>query len=41
MPVGLQVVSRAMGDYDVVRAMAAYERSQTPGYNVAPMLKNA
>ena len=34
MPVGLQIVGRAMGEADVVRAMAAYERSQPPGYNV-------
>jgi aspartyl-tRNA(Asn)/glutamyl-tRNA(Gln) amidotransferase subunit A len=34
MPVGLQIVGRAMGEYDVVRAAAAYERSQKPGYNV-------
>jgi len=36
MPVGLQIVGRALGEYDVVRAAAAYERSQPPGYNVAP-----
>ena len=34
MPVGLQIVGRAMGDCDVVRAMAAYERTQPAGYNV-------
>ena len=34
MPVGLQVVGRAMADADVVRAAAAYERSQPKGYNV-------
>ena len=36
MPVGLQIVGRAMGEADVVRAAAAYERSQPPGYNVKP-----
>ena len=39
MPVGLQIVGRAMGEYDVVRLAAAYERSQPEGYNVSPMLK--
>lgn len=34
MPVGLQVVGRAHCEYDVVRAAAAYERLQEPGYNV-------
>jgi aspartyl-tRNA(Asn)/glutamyl-tRNA(Gln) amidotransferase subunit A len=38
MPVGLQIVGRALGEYDVVRAAAAYERSQTQGYNVAPLI---
>lgn len=36
MPVGLQIVGRSHGEYDVVRAAAAYERSQPRGYNVAP-----
>ena len=34
MPVGLQIVGRALGEADVVRAAAAYERSQPAGYNV-------
>ena len=34
MPVGLQIVGRALADADVVRAAAAYERSQPEGYNV-------
>jgi aspartyl-tRNA(Asn)/glutamyl-tRNA(Gln) amidotransferase subunit A len=34
MPVGLQIVGRALGEFDVVRAAAAYERSQPAGYNV-------
>ena len=38
LPVGLQIVGRALGEYDVVRAAAAYERSQKPGYNVAPFV---
>jgi aspartyl-tRNA(Asn)/glutamyl-tRNA(Gln) amidotransferase subunit A len=36
MPVGLQIVGRALDEFSVVRAAAAYERSQPPGYNVAP-----
>jgi aspartyl-tRNA(Asn)/glutamyl-tRNA(Gln) amidotransferase subunit A len=32
MPVGLQIVGRSHGEYDVVRAASAYERSQNPGY---------
>ena len=36
MPVGLQIVGRALGEADVVRAAAAYERSQPAGYNVRP-----
>jgi aspartyl-tRNA(Asn)/glutamyl-tRNA(Gln) amidotransferase subunit A len=30
MPVGLQIVGRLLGEYDVVRAAAAYERMQPP-----------
>ncbi len=41
MPVGLQIVGRAMGEYDVVRLAAAYERSQPQGYNLSPMLKKS
>ena len=40
MPVGLQIVGRAMSEYDVVRLAAAYERTQPAGYNLAPMLKS-
>jgi aspartyl-tRNA(Asn)/glutamyl-tRNA(Gln) amidotransferase subunit A len=36
MPVGLQIVGRALGEADVVRAAAAYERTQPKGYNVRP-----
>ena len=36
MPVGLQIVGRSLGEADVVRAAAAYERSQSKGYNVRP-----
>jgi aspartyl-tRNA(Asn)/glutamyl-tRNA(Gln) amidotransferase subunit A len=39
MPVGLQIVGRAMGEYDVVRLASAYERSQPQGYNLSPMIK--
>jgi aspartyl-tRNA(Asn)/glutamyl-tRNA(Gln) amidotransferase subunit A len=39
MPIGLQIVGRAMAEYDVVRLAAAYERSQPEGYNVSPMLR--
>jgi aspartyl-tRNA(Asn)/glutamyl-tRNA(Gln) amidotransferase subunit A len=34
MPVGLQIVGRAFDEVSVVRAAAAYERSQPKGYNV-------
>jgi aspartyl-tRNA(Asn)/glutamyl-tRNA(Gln) amidotransferase subunit A len=34
MPVGLQIVGRSHCEADVVRAGAAYERSQPPRYNV-------
>jgi len=34
MPVGIQIAGRALGEADVVRAAAAYERSQPKGYNV-------
>jgi aspartyl-tRNA(Asn)/glutamyl-tRNA(Gln) amidotransferase subunit A len=33
MPVGLQLVGSALGEADVVRAIAAYERTQLFGYN--------
>jgi aspartyl-tRNA(Asn)/glutamyl-tRNA(Gln) amidotransferase subunit A len=33
MPVGLQIVGRALAEYDVIRAAAAFERTQPPGYN--------
>jgi aspartyl-tRNA(Asn)/glutamyl-tRNA(Gln) amidotransferase subunit A len=36
MPVGLQLVGRALGEYDVVRALAAYERTRAFGYNFLP-----
>ena len=36
MPVGLQVVGRSHCEGDVVRAAAAYERTQPKGYNVRP-----
>jgi aspartyl-tRNA(Asn)/glutamyl-tRNA(Gln) amidotransferase subunit A len=39
MPVGLQIVGRALDEFSVVRAAAAYERNQPPGYNVAPFCK--
>ena len=34
MPVGLQVVGRALDDFNVMRAAAAYERTQPKGYHV-------
>lgn len=34
MPVGLHIVGRALGEYDVVRLGAAYESSQAAGYNL-------
>jgi hypothetical protein len=33
-PVGLQVVGRALGEYDVVCAAAAYEQAQPASHNV-------
>lgn len=38
MPVGLQIVGRALAEYDVVRIAAAYERTQPQGYNQRPFL---
>lgn len=40
MPVGLQIVGRALGEYDVVRIASAFERMQPAGYNISPMLKS-
>jgi aspartyl-tRNA(Asn)/glutamyl-tRNA(Gln) amidotransferase subunit A len=40
MPVGLQIVGRALAEYDVVRLAAAYERTQPAGYNLVPALKS-
>jgi aspartyl-tRNA(Asn)/glutamyl-tRNA(Gln) amidotransferase subunit A len=34
MPVGLQIVGRAFGEYDVVRAAAAFEHTRPAGYNI-------
>jgi aspartyl-tRNA(Asn)/glutamyl-tRNA(Gln) amidotransferase subunit A len=34
MPVGLQIVGRSHCEDDVVRIAAAFERTQSPGYNV-------
>ena len=34
MPVGLQIVGRSLGEYDVVRAAAAFERTKPTGYNL-------
>jgi aspartyl-tRNA(Asn)/glutamyl-tRNA(Gln) amidotransferase subunit A len=36
MPVGLQIVGRALDEAGVLRAAAAFERSQPEGYNVRP-----
>ncbi len=36
MPVGLQIVGRGLGEADVLRAAAAIERAQPPGYNLRP-----
>jgi aspartyl-tRNA(Asn)/glutamyl-tRNA(Gln) amidotransferase subunit A len=33
MPIGLQIVGRAFGEYDVVRAAAAFEQTRPAGYN--------
>jgi aspartyl-tRNA(Asn)/glutamyl-tRNA(Gln) amidotransferase subunit A len=34
MPVGLQIVGRALGEADVIRAAAGVERMNPPGYNL-------
>lgn len=34
LPVALQIVGRAYGEYDVVRAAAAFERTCPPAYNI-------
>jgi aspartyl-tRNA(Asn)/glutamyl-tRNA(Gln) amidotransferase subunit A len=34
MPVGLQIVGRSLGEYDVVRAAAAFERTRPTAYNL-------
>ena len=36
MPVGIQIVGRALGEYDVVRAAAAFEHTKPTGYNLRP-----
>jgi aspartyl-tRNA(Asn)/glutamyl-tRNA(Gln) amidotransferase subunit A len=36
MPVGIQLVGRALGEYDVVRAAAAYEGTKPAGHNLRP-----
>ncbi|MHB2205387.1 amidase family protein [Methylobacterium sp. CM6257] len=36
MPVGLQIVGRSLSEADVLRACAAIERAQPPGYNLRP-----
>jgi aspartyl-tRNA(Asn)/glutamyl-tRNA(Gln) amidotransferase subunit A len=36
MPVGVQIVGRALGEYDVIRAAAAYERTKPASYNLRP-----
>ena len=36
MPVGIQIVGRALGEYDVVRAAAAFERTKPTAYNLRP-----
>ena len=36
MPVGIQIVGRALGEYDVVRAAAAFEHTKPTEYNLRP-----
>lgn len=38
MPVGLQIVGRGLAEGDVIRAAAAFERSQPVGYNRPPQV---
>lgn len=40
MPVGLQIVGRGLGEYDVVRLASAFERMQPTGYSLSPTLKS-
>lgn len=40
MPIGLQIVGRALGEYDVVRAAAAFERTCEPEYNIRRLDEN-
>ena len=37
MPVGLQIVGRTLGEFDVVRTAAGIERTKSPGYNLRPL----
>jgi aspartyl-tRNA(Asn)/glutamyl-tRNA(Gln) amidotransferase subunit A len=37
MPVGIQIVGRSLGEYDVVRAAAAFERTKPTAYNLRPL----
>lgn len=39
MPIGLQIVGRALGEYDVVRAAAAFERTCEPDYNIRKFME--
>jgi aspartyl-tRNA(Asn)/glutamyl-tRNA(Gln) amidotransferase subunit A len=39
MPVGLQIIGRALGEYDVIRAAAAFERTRPAGYNLRAVKK--
>ena len=34
MPVGMQIIGNTFGEYDVMRAAGAFERMQTPHYNI-------
>lgn len=34
MPIGLQLIARGHGEYDLLRAAAAFERSHIPAYNI-------
>ena len=38
MPVGMQIIGNTYAEYDVVRAAAAFEKLQAPGYNLRRFL---
>ena len=39
MPVGIQIAGPSLGEFDVVRAAAAIERTRPQGYNLRPITR--